>query len=131
MLLVIAVALGLALMVLPTTTALSARALAAVPVSQLRASLALGADRWQTFRRVALPTAWPGVIAGLTLGFGRAIGETMVLLMIWDPDGVTDQAGLLGAAETVVGLTDNLRPISGHRGLYAKPAMAAKLTNAA
>jgi chemotaxis protein methyltransferase CheR len=38
---------------------------------------------------------------------------------------------LLGAAETVVGLTDNLRPISGHRGLYAKPAMAAKLTNAA
>ncbi len=38
---------------------------------------------------------------------------------------------LLGAAETVVGLTDSLRPISGHRGLYAKPAMAAKLASAA
>ena len=45
------------------------------------ASLALGASRWQTATRVVLPTASPGVFSAIMVGFGRAVGETMIVLM--------------------------------------------------
>ena len=45
------------------------------------AALALGASRWQTVWRVILPSASPGIFAGVMIGFGRAIGETMIVLM--------------------------------------------------
>ena len=56
-------------------------ALAAVPRSYREASLALGATRWETAFKVVLPAAAPGVLAAVVLGFGRAIGETMIVLM--------------------------------------------------
>jgi len=46
-----------------------------------RASLALGASRWQTLWRVVLPSASPGIFAAVMIGFGRAVGETMIVLM--------------------------------------------------
>jgi phosphate transport system permease protein len=52
-----------------------------VPRTIREASLALGASRWQTAVRVVLPAAMPGVFASLVLGFGRAVGETMIVLM--------------------------------------------------
>jgi phosphate transport system permease protein len=52
-----------------------------VPGSLKAASLALGASRWQTVWRVILPSASPGIFAGVMIGFGRAIGETMIVLM--------------------------------------------------
>ena len=73
------VALGLA--VLPIIYTLSEDALMAVPRSFRNAALALGASRWQTAWRVVLPAALPGVFAGVVLGFGRAVGETMIVLM--------------------------------------------------
>jgi phosphate transport system permease protein len=71
----------LAWMALPTIVAVSEDALRAVPHDYVRASLALGADRWQTLVRVVLPAARGGVLAACMLGVGRAIGETMTVLM--------------------------------------------------
>ncbi len=71
----------LAIMSLPTIISLSEDAIAAVPKSHKDASLALGADRWQTLVRVTLPAALSGIIASVMLGMGRAIGETMTVLM--------------------------------------------------
>ncbi len=76
---VIAFALGFA--VIPIIFTIAEDALANVPKSLRAASLALGASRWQTAWRVVLPSASPGVFAGIIIGFGRAVGETMIVLM--------------------------------------------------
>jgi phosphate transport system permease protein len=73
------VALGLA--VLPIIFTVAEDALNAVPKSFRSASYALGATPWQTAWKVILPAALPGVFAGVVLGFGRAVGETMIVLM--------------------------------------------------
>lgn len=73
------VALGLA--VIPIIYTICEDALTVVPRSYRNASLALGASPWQTAWKVVLPSALPGVFAGIVLGFGRAIGETMIVLM--------------------------------------------------
>jgi phosphate transport system permease protein len=74
-------ALLLALMSLPTIISISEDALTAVPREYKEASLALGANRWQTVIRVILPAAFSGVSAAVMLGIGRAIGETMTVVM--------------------------------------------------
>jgi len=71
----------LAVMALPTIISLSEDALKSVPKSYGEASLALGATPWQTLVRVKLPAALSGIIASCMLGMGRAIGETMTVLM--------------------------------------------------
>ena len=71
----------LAVMALPTIVTISEDAINAVPDSYREASLALGADRWATLFRVTLPAALPGLIAAVMLGLGRALGETMTVLM--------------------------------------------------
>ncbi len=71
----------LAVMSLPTIISISEDALNAVPSAYGEASLALGGSRWQTLIRVKLPAALSGIIAAVMLGMGRAIGETMTVLM--------------------------------------------------
>lgn len=71
--------LGLA--VIPIVYTVSEDALQAVPRSVKSAAFALGASRWQTASRVSLPAAIPGIAAGVILGLGRAVGETMIVLM--------------------------------------------------
>jgi phosphate transport system permease protein len=71
----------LAIMALPTIISLSEDALKSVPRSFEEASLALGATRWQTVIRVKIPAALSGIVAASMLGMGRAIGETMTVLM--------------------------------------------------
>jgi phosphate transport system permease protein len=71
----------LAVMALPTIISLSEDALKSVPKSFEEASLALGATKWQTLVRVKIPAALSGIIAASMLGMGRAIGETMTVLM--------------------------------------------------
>jgi phosphate transport system permease protein len=73
--------LALALTIVPVIYTVSEDALTAVPRAFREASLALGATRWETAFRVVLPAAAPGVLAAVVLGFGRAIGETMIVLM--------------------------------------------------
>jgi phosphate transport system permease protein len=71
----------LAIMSLPTIISLSEDAIVSVPQEFKNASLALGANKWQTLIRVTLPSALSGIIAAVMLGMGRAIGETMTVLM--------------------------------------------------
>lgn len=71
----------LAVMALPTIISLSEDALNSVPRSFTEASLALGATHWQTIVKVKIPAALSGVLASCMLGMGRAIGETMTVLM--------------------------------------------------
>ncbi len=71
----------LAVMALPTIISISEDALNSVPKTYDQASLALGATKWQTVIRVKIPAAMSGIIAACMLGMGRAIGETMTVLM--------------------------------------------------
>ncbi len=73
--------LALSLAIVPVVFTVAEDALTAVPKSYREASLALGATHWDTAWRVVLPAAAPGVLAACVLGLGRAIGETMVVLM--------------------------------------------------
>ena len=73
------IALGLA--TIPVVFSIAEDALTSVPRSYTQAALALGASKWQAAWQVVLPAALPGVFAAVVLGFGRAIGETMVVLM--------------------------------------------------
>jgi phosphate transport system permease protein len=74
--------LVLAVMVLPTVSAVSREALLAVPVSLRDGAVALGATKWEAIRKVMLPAARGGIVGGVTLGLGRALGETMALAML-------------------------------------------------
>lgn len=76
---IIAFAMGFA--VIPIIFTIAEDSLSNVPPSLKAASLALGASRWQTVWRVILPSASPGIFAGTMIGFGRAVGETMIVLM--------------------------------------------------
>jgi len=71
----------LGIMALPTITSLAEDAITAVPDDYRQASLALGASRWETLTKVVIPAALSGIIAAVMLGMGRAIGETMTVLM--------------------------------------------------
>lgn len=110
--LVAGIALGLA--VIPVVFSIAEDALTSVPRSYTEAALALGSTRWQAAWQIVLPAALPGVFAAVVLGFGRAIGETMIVLMAsgnasilsWNPlDSVRTLTATIAAelAETVVG----------------------------
>ncbi len=72
--------LTLGIVVLPTLIRASEEALLAVPASYRSSSLALGATRWQTIKKVVLPTAFPGILTSCILGVGRVAGETAPIL---------------------------------------------------
>jgi phosphate transport system permease protein len=72
----------LSIMILPTVISISEDALRAVPRDYKEASLALGATHWQTIYKVLLPAAGSGIMAAIILGMGRAVGETMAVIMI-------------------------------------------------
>ncbi len=77
--LIIGIAMGLA--VIPTIFSIAEDALYGVPQHLVHGSLALGATRWQTLVRIVLLTASPGIFSAVMIGFGRAAGETMIVLM--------------------------------------------------
>ncbi len=72
----------LGIMILPTIISISIDALSAVPDLYREGSIALGATRWQTVKGVVLPAASSGIITAIILGMGRAIGETMAVIMV-------------------------------------------------
>ena len=73
-------AMTLALMNLPIIVRVTEESLKTVPREYREASLALGATKWQTIARVVLPAAMPGIVTGITLTAGRAVGETAILI---------------------------------------------------
>lgn len=103
----------LAFMAIPTITTVADDALTAVPRGYRDGSLALGATRWQSIARVILPAARPGIIAAIMLGVGRAIGETMAVIM------VTGNAGVLAENGIWYAFTHPIRTITGTIGAEA------------
>ncbi len=94
-------ATGLSLAIIPLVFTVSEDALSTVPKHLSEAALALGARRYQTVMRVILPAAVPGLAAALILGFGRAIGETMIVLMASGNAAVMDLFDLSSSVRTV------------------------------
>ncbi|MBS3741962.1 MAG: phosphate ABC transporter permease subunit PstC [Candidatus Cloacimonetes bacterium] len=72
----------LGIMALPTVASIAEDAISSVPRSLREASFALGANRWETITQTVVPAASSGIIASIILGLGRAIGETMTVLMV-------------------------------------------------
>jgi phosphate transport system permease protein len=101
-----AAGLILAIMVLPYISSVSREVLLAVPRSQREAALALGATRWEAIRGAVLPYARSGILGGIILGLGRALGETMAVTMLI---GNTHQisASLLAPGYTMASLIAN------------------------
>ena len=71
----------LAVMIIPTISSISEDAIRAIPSEFKKAGLALGATEWQVISKVTIPAAFPGIAVAIMLGVGRALGETMAVLM--------------------------------------------------
>ncbi len=78
----LAASIVLAVMILPTIASIAEDAIRAVPENYRNGSLALGATKWQTITKVVLPAGKSGIIAAIILGVGRALGETMAMIMV-------------------------------------------------
>lgn len=98
--------LVLALMILPTITAISRNALVAVPGTLREGAYALGSTRWEAIWKVILPTAAPGIVAATILSLGRAMGETMAIAMLIGNSSRLTWS-LLSPAGTLAGLLAN------------------------
>jgi len=91
----------LAVMTLPTIINITEVSIRAVPKKFVQGSLALGATHWQTIWRVILPTASSGILTGVILGMGRAIGETMAVLMVAGNQPTMPMEGLKSRVRTL------------------------------
>lgn len=96
----------LTIMILPIITAISRDSLASLPPELRQASLGLGATRWETIIRVLIPAAFSGIVGGIMLGLGRAMGETMAVTMIIGNSNDL-KFSLLAPANTIASLLAN------------------------
>lgn len=104
-----------AVVILPTLIRTSEEAIMTVPVGYKEGSLALGATKWQTMRKVVIPAASPGILNGIILGMGRIFGETAALLFT------------LGSGTNLVkGLMDSSRSLALHLYVMVKEVSASK-----
>jgi phosphate transport system permease protein len=98
---ILAASIVLAVMVMPTVPA-SVNSISAVPRAYKEGALALGTTQWQTIRRVLLPSAKSGIIASIVLAMGRAIGETMAMIMVIG-NAIKIPTSILDPARTLTG----------------------------
>jgi phosphate transport system permease protein len=96
----------LAIMILPIITAIARDSLATLPPELRQASLGLGATRWETIFRVLVPAAFSGIVGGIMLALGRAMGETMAVTMIIGNSNKLS-ASILDPANTIASLLAN------------------------
>ncbi|MBE9194750.1 phosphate ABC transporter permease subunit PstC [Synechocystis sp. LEGE 06083] len=96
----------LAIMILPIITAIARDSLASLPPELRQASLGLGATRWETIFRVLIPAAFSGIVGGIMLALGRAMGETMAVTMIIGNSNRLSWS-LLNPANTIASLLAN------------------------
>ena len=97
----LAVIIVLCMMMLPTIITVAETSIRAVPNSYREASLALGASKMETIIKVVLPSARNGILAAVVLGMGRAIGETMAIILVAGNNSVIPK-----------NLTDSVRPLT-------------------
>jgi phosphate transport system permease protein len=102
-------ALVLAIMVMPTVTAISRDAISAVPPKLREAAFGLGATRWEAILGVIVPTAARGIYGSIILAFGRAVGETMALAMLFGNSNTFDWS-LFAPGNTLAALLANQWP---------------------
>jgi phosphate transport system permease protein len=105
-------AIVLAIMVLPTISAISRDALVSVPPKIREAAFGMGATQWEAILGVFLPTAATGIVGAVILGFGRALGETMALAMLAGNSNVLSWS-LFSPANTLAALLANHFPEAG------------------
>ncbi|MDY7005837.1 MAG: phosphate ABC transporter permease subunit PstC [Cyanobacteriota bacterium] len=99
-------AIVLSIMILPIITAISRDSLASLPPDLRQASMGIGATRWGTIIRVLIPAAFSGIVGGIMLGLGRAMGETMaVTMLIGNANSI--KTTLLAPANTIASLMAN------------------------
>jgi phosphate transport system permease protein len=106
---VLPAAIVLSIMILPTITAISRDALTSVPSKIRMAAYGMGATRWETILAVLIPTASRGILGGVILAFGRALGETMALAMLAG-NANTISLSLFSPANTLAALLANNFP---------------------
>lgn len=109
--------------VIPVIFTLAEDALANVPRDLVAAAEALGASRWQVARTIVLPVASAGLFSALMIGFGRAVGETMIVVMATGNTPVMDAAGGLLLGEGGLPLAAHWNPFDGMRTLSANLAV--------
>ena len=97
----------LAIMILPTVTAVSREVLRAVPDTQREGMLALGATKWETISKAVLPYARGGIAGALILGLARALGETMAVTMVIGNSSTRIQASLFTPGYTLASAIAN------------------------
>ena len=107
---VLAGAVILGIMILPTIISITIDSLLAVPPAYREGSIALGATRWQTTKMVLFPAARSGIVASIILGMGRAVGETMAVIMVAG-NAVAVPGSLLSPVRT---LTSNIALVMGY-----------------
>ncbi len=103
----------IAVVILPTLIRTSEEAILTVPIGYKEGSLALGATKWQTMRKVVIPTASPGIINGIILGMGRIFGETAALFLT-----------LGSGVDIAKSLMDSARSLSLHLYTLAKQGIS-------
>jgi len=99
---VLAGSIILAVMILPTIVNVSESAIRSVPKDYKEASLSLGSSHWQSIKNVIVPAARSGIIAGVILGMGRAVGETMAVIMIVGNSPIVPES-ILSSVRTLTG----------------------------
>jgi phosphate transport system permease protein len=122
---VVGFAMGFA--VIPIIFTISEDALSSVPKSLTSASLACGASPWQTAWRVVLPTASPGIFSATMVGFGRAIGETMIVLMATGNTPIMDWSPFNGMRTLAANIAVEIPEAPHHSTLYRVLFLAALL----
>jgi phosphate ABC transporter permease subunit PstA len=101
---------SLAFMILPFNIRIAEEAMRSVPQGYREAAFALGATKWQTTRKTVLFAALPGIITGVLLGFGEALGETIVIALTagWSPPTNLDLSGQVISNFTILPSAENL-----------------------
>lgn len=118
---ILAGAVILAIMILPTIVSISENAISSVPAEYKEASLALGANDQETITKVLVPAAKSGIISSIILGMGRAIGETMAVILI--TGNMPKMPG--GVLDSVATLTGTIAMEMGYAGIEHQKALFA------
>lgn len=116
---IFAASVVLAVMILPIIAALSREVFLQVPTSHMEAALALGATRWEMVRTAVLPYGRPGVITGVVLGFGRALGETIAVALVLSSNYVISAKILAPGGNTIAANVANRYGEAGQVGVGA------------
>lgn len=122
---VLAGSIILAIMILPTIITLSTDAINAVPSEYYEASIGLGASKWQSIYTVIVPAAKSGIVSSIILGMGRALGETMAIIMVAGNTVAIPELGWQGIFSPVRTLTGNVALEMGYAGPEHRQALFA------